>query len=241
MPRIRTIKPQYWDDLKIAKLSRDARLIFIGMWNFADDNGVIVADATWLKSKILPYDQLPVGQFQKWIQDIINAKLLIPIKNRGEDFFHVRGFTKHQVINRPNKTDVFIPIETLERLLEAAPEDGMNNHGEISEHSHQERKGKEGKGKGVERKGGNAKAFTPPSLQEVIQFFNEKGYTESLARRFFDSYSVTNAAGESWIDSHGNKVRNWKQKAIMVWMKDSDKLTGKTTTGNGTAEAIRNF
>lgn len=240
MPRIRTIKPQYWDDLKIAKLSRDARLIFIGMWNFADDNGAIVADATWLKSKILPYDQLPSGQFQKWINEIITAGLLVCLQHRGEEFFHVRGFTKHQVINRPNKSDVFIPKDTLESLLEATPEADVNNHGQISEGSHLEGKGKEGKGKEGEGKG-KAKAFTPPTIEEVIQFFNEKGYTESLARRFFESYTIPNPAGEIWIDSHGNKVRNWKQKAIAVWMRDTDKLTTKQAKGNGTAEAIRGF
>ena len=43
MARIRTIKPQFWDDLKIGRLSRDARLLYIGLWNFADDLGVVIA------------------------------------------------------------------------------------------------------------------------------------------------------------------------------------------------------
>ena len=51
MARIRTIKPQFWDDLKIGRLSRDARLLYIGLWNFADDLGVVIADPVWLKSK----------------------------------------------------------------------------------------------------------------------------------------------------------------------------------------------
>ena len=30
MARNRMIKPQFWDDSKIAKISRDARLLYIG-------------------------------------------------------------------------------------------------------------------------------------------------------------------------------------------------------------------
>ncbi len=40
MARIRTIKPEFWEDEKIGKLPIPCRL-FIGCWNFADDFGVI--------------------------------------------------------------------------------------------------------------------------------------------------------------------------------------------------------
>lgn len=39
MARIRTIKPAFWTDEKIQNLSNDAALLFIGIWNFADDFG----------------------------------------------------------------------------------------------------------------------------------------------------------------------------------------------------------
>ena len=32
MPRIRTIKPEFWTDEKIIELSLPARLLFIGLW-----------------------------------------------------------------------------------------------------------------------------------------------------------------------------------------------------------------
>lgn len=40
MARIRTIKPEFWTAEQVMELSRDARLLFIGMWNFCDDAGV---------------------------------------------------------------------------------------------------------------------------------------------------------------------------------------------------------
>ena len=39
MARIRTIKPEFWTDAKIADLSPDCALFFIGLWTIADDYG----------------------------------------------------------------------------------------------------------------------------------------------------------------------------------------------------------
>ena len=58
------------------------------------------------------------------------------------------------------------------------------------------------------KKGKKRKVFVPPTLEEVIKYAKERGY-EHLANRFFDYFNE----GE-WVDSRGNKVRNWKQKFI---------------------------
>src|SRR5690606_1605243 len=60
------------------------------------------------------------------------------------------------------------------------------------------------------RRGENKKprtVFTPPTLDDVISYFKEKGYTEVAAKKAFEYYS----AGD-WKDSKGNQVKNWKQK-----------------------------
>ena len=57
-----------------------------------------------------------------------------------------------------------------------------------------------------------------PKIEEVILYFKENGFDESLAKRFFESYSVND-----WKDSRGNKVKNWKQKAHMIWFKEENK------------------
>ena len=60
--------------------------------------------------------------------------------------------------------------------------------------------------------------FIPPSLSEAKEYFKESGYTEASAERFFNYYNISN-----WIDSKGNKVKNWKSKAIAIWFKDENK------------------
>ena len=58
MPRIRTIKPEFWTDSKIVALTPHARLLFIGMWNFADDHGCVDDDPMQLKLRVLPADHV---------------------------------------------------------------------------------------------------------------------------------------------------------------------------------------
>lgn len=62
------------------------------------------------------------------------------------------------------------------------------------------------------------KKESPPPLQDVINFFLEKGFSESLARKAYEYYE---AGG--WKDSRGTPVRSWKQKMLSVWMKPENK------------------
>lgn len=62
------------------------------------------------------------------------------------------------------------------------------------------------------------KDFVPPTFEEIEIYFKENGFDSMLAKRFFQSYSVAN-----WVDSKGNKIKNWKQKAVNVWFREGNK------------------
>ena len=67
MARSRIIKSEFWDDEKLATVSRDARLTFIGMWNQSDDYGTVKGHHAWLKNKIYPYEEIPLAKFSTWL------------------------------------------------------------------------------------------------------------------------------------------------------------------------------
>ena len=60
MAKIRGIKPETWTDDKFVRLSPLARLLFIGMWNLACDNGHVEDNAVQLKMRLLPMDACDV-------------------------------------------------------------------------------------------------------------------------------------------------------------------------------------
>ena len=101
MARIRTVKPEFWEDEKIGKLPIPCRLFFIGCWNFADDFGVIKSNAALLKSQIFPYDEnLRVSEIKKWIDALVDARMLIPIIHKEESYYIIRTFRSHQIIDK---------------------------------------------------------------------------------------------------------------------------------------------
>lgn len=135
MARIRTIKPDFWTDESLTECSMSARLLFIGTWNFADDNGNIQRSAKQLKMKIFPADVIDCDPL---VSELIAHGLLIEYSVNGEKFLHIKGFSTHQLINRPTKSNIPQPQFN---------ESSLSTHGALNEDSLQEGKGREGKGK----------------------------------------------------------------------------------------------
>lgn len=152
MPRIRTIKPKFWDDTKLSKVSRDARLLYIGMWNFCDDLGVLIGEPVWIKSKIFPYDTLSQEQFNIFLNELVIEKFIISIKNRGDNYIYVPKFNRHQKINKPNTDDIYIDKEALISIIEQSRFNHVLIHDEevidtVSIKGGKDSKGEDSKGK----------------------------------------------------------------------------------------------
>ena len=124
MARIRTIKPDFWTDDALTECSVSARLLFIGTWTFADDNGNIERSAKQLKCKIFPADIFPV---EPLIQELIRENLLQEYEVNGKKYLHIRTFKLHQIINRPSKN--CLPVY----------DDSLKTHGALTEHSRTEK------------------------------------------------------------------------------------------------------
>jgi len=77
-----------------------------------------------------------------------------------------------------------------------------------------ERKGKERKVKETK-----LKEIKIPTVDDVIEYFLSKGFTEYSARKAFAHYE----AGD-WHDANGNQVKNWKQKMNNVWFRDENRI-----------------
>ena len=61
------------------------------------------------------------------------------------------------------------------------------------------------------------KPFTPPTIEEWLDFCREKNLNLDKMRNAYDGYVAAN-----WHDTKGNPIRNWKQKILMVWMQNSE-------------------
>ncbi|MBV9023345.1 MAG: HNH endonuclease [Streptomycetaceae bacterium] len=107
MPRIRTVKPELWEDEVVGLLPRDARLLFIATFNMADDEGLLRWTPSYIKASAFMYDDdLTVADVGKLMHCLTDAGLLYPYIGgvARQQMAMVVNFRKHQRINRPQKS-----------------------------------------------------------------------------------------------------------------------------------------
>lgn len=102
MARIRTIKPEFFTSEQVAECSPNARLLFIGMWVFCDDQGVHPASNARLKMEVFPGDDFTRDDVGAMVSELIAAQLLTEYESDGEKYWLVTGW-KHQKIDKPSK------------------------------------------------------------------------------------------------------------------------------------------
>lgn len=94
MPRMRMVKPEFWTDSKIVRISRDARLLFIGTWNFADcDAGHLEGDELSLKLRVFPADNIEVGPL---LDELVEIGLIERFEFEGIPYLFIKGLRAHQ-------------------------------------------------------------------------------------------------------------------------------------------------
>jgi hypothetical protein len=111
MARIRTIKPDFWTDEKIVELSAYARLLFIGLWNFADDEGRMPYSEKRIKMQIFPSDTLNISEL---FGELRREKLVEVYEAENSQYLQIVGFTKHQKVDKrlPSKLPAQTPQNT---------------------------------------------------------------------------------------------------------------------------------
>ena len=120
MARKRMIDPDFWQDEKVGKLTPVERLLFIGMWNFADDEGYGRAGAALLKSNIFPYDDnIRTGAVKTALEHIANLNMIILYSIEEQNYYYIRNFLKHQTINKPTKST--FPKPEYEEMNDTTP------------------------------------------------------------------------------------------------------------------------
>lgn len=121
-PRIRSIKPEMGQDEKFGQLSRDARLLFVGLISLADDEGRFRALPSVILGHWYPYDSDAARRLQTWLGELQAQRMVVLYEVASVPYGWLPGW-HHQRINR--KTDSLLP----------APPDVVSPHGAITEDS----------------------------------------------------------------------------------------------------------
>lgn len=101
MARIRSIKPEFWTSPQIVACSLPARLAFIGLLNFCDDNGIHPASVNRLRMQVFPDDDIGDDTVRALVAELILSGLVAGYSVGDESFWLVTGWGKHQKIEKP--------------------------------------------------------------------------------------------------------------------------------------------
>lgn len=100
MSRIRSIKPEFWTSEQVLECSTNARLLFIGLWNFCDDCGRHPWSAKQAKAEVFPADDISEKKISEWLQELSTNGLIVGYVCDDKHYFYVSGW-KHQRIDKP--------------------------------------------------------------------------------------------------------------------------------------------
>ena len=102
------ISPDIHTDAKYIQLNYVGRLLFTGMMNFADDEGIFENNPIEWKCKVFPADDITLGLLEDYIRTMVGLKLLEEGENK---LLKYKNWHDHQKINHPTPSKyIFKPV-----------------------------------------------------------------------------------------------------------------------------------
>lgn len=116
MPRIRTIKPNFWSHPNPP--SPWARLLFLAMLNWADDHGIGTANPKELAAFAFPNDEeMDSCRTTVLLREIYRSYDVAFYVVRGRPYYAIKNWKDHQKVNNPAKEYYNPPPEEAETWL----------------------------------------------------------------------------------------------------------------------------
>lgn len=108
-PRIRTLKPEVWEDEAVGQLGPWERLLFVGLITMADDEGRLRALPSAIAGHVFPYDEVAPGKLRGWLGRVADVGLVLLYEHDGVQYAQIKGWSSHQKINRPTPSTIPAP------------------------------------------------------------------------------------------------------------------------------------
>lgn len=159
-PRIRSIKPEMGQDEKFGQLSRDGRLLFIGLISLADDEGRFLALPSVILGHWYPFDQDAPRKLRAWLDELVERAMVVLYEHAGVAYGWLPGW-HHQKINRARPSTLPAPPSHVALTAPSLKDHGtfsetsVSNHGTFTEASRPRARGgdRTGSDQGSDRNG----------------------------------------------------------------------------------------
>ena len=107
MARKRMIDPSIWINEDFGSLSILAKLVFIGLFSIADDEGRGKASPAYIKAVLFPYnDDLRVADIEKALSEISSKMSVIFYSCDENKYYTLTSWNKWQKIDKPSESSI---------------------------------------------------------------------------------------------------------------------------------------
>ena len=196
MARRRMIDPNIWQSEDFATISVLARLVFIGMFSNADDDGRGRAKPVYLKSILFPYDDnLKAADIENALGEI-GAKMSVVFYDHDDNqYYAFTNWTKWQRVDKPQMSKLPEPTN----IRECA----ANDIGRGSP------KGKEAKGKEKNIKEDKISSVFKAALEYLNQQTGKKFRLTDTYKSHMNARVDEGATLDDFKTVVDNKVKDW--------------------------------
>ena len=96
LSRSRYIKPDFFDDPKLAQCTHSARLLFIATWQWADKSGVFEWDIAKLRKYVFGYEDISTKQVEIMLTELLEHGFIRFGEHESRRYGYVVNLAKHQ-------------------------------------------------------------------------------------------------------------------------------------------------
>jgi len=196
--KIRSVRPEFFSDPNIAVLSFGARLLYIGLWCHADDEGRGEFLPKRIEGDVFPVDNV---DFDALWAELEQCGRTARYTVKGQEYFYIPTFEKHQ---RPNRK-----YESKHPAPPSRTADALPTHDASTADAHAVAVAVEGE-VAVAFQQFNDDRAAAEFLKRGKTTFNPRGYTKKIAedpqfiaesRRLFPHKDCKRCGGAGFYDS----------------------------------------
>lgn len=210
MARIRSTKPDFWSNGQVIECSTNARLLFIGSWNFCDDCGRHPDRPKQLKAEVFPADDFTEDDIRRMLDELESNELISRYVVDGEGYFYVTGW-HHQKIDRPQPAKHPEPPPKEQRTN---AEDSTNDQRTFApDRIGKDRKGKDSSSR-TKTKLSDDFELSADMRRKAESYWQRKGRSDLDADDQFEAFLANHRANGSRFECWESAWQTWYTRSI---------------------------
>lgn len=104
--RIRSVKPEWLEDEELLRSGSDARVLSVALMLLADDHGNGRCIPEVMEGQVFPFDNDRYRRFRESLARLSSMGFVCLYKVRGQTYFSIVNWKKHQRVDKPGKPRV---------------------------------------------------------------------------------------------------------------------------------------